>query len=186
MSSKQTDRGIDLVRPSSAYAGDVYAYGSDEAFCAYLDSDPFASVTEAESFIASLIEANESGARDYWLVRDVGEDRVIGTIGFIFYLDRSQGIADLGYGIARSHWGGGSFQAAGKLILHYGFEELGLARIQVTTRADNIAAIRGVEKLGFRREALLHQYCRTRDGRVDGVLLYLLRGMYPLTDGTRG
>lgn len=137
-------------------------------------SDP----QEAEAFLDDLSRQYENGGRDYFLIVDDEKDDAIGTIGFIYPYAKHHRIADLGYGIAKAYWGTGAFQAACRQVLKYGFEELGLARIQVTTRSDNVRAVAAVEKLGFRRETVLHSFYETEDGRQDGVLLYLLADQF--------
>ena len=165
---------IGLARPDRRYAPGVLAYGREPRFFTFLDSSPMESLQDAEDFIASIIEENRCGSRDYFLIIDEARDQAIGTIGFIFPYPRRHGVADLGYGLSVDYWGTGAFQAACRLILDYGFGELGLARIQVTTRADNARAAAGVEKVGFRRETTLRSFYRTETGREDGLLLYLL------------
>lgn len=169
---------IGLARPDRRYAPGVLAYSRDSRFFTFLDSGPMSSLRDAEEFITSLVSENQSGTRDYFLVVDKATDQAIGTIGFIFPYPRRHGVADLGYGLSVDWWGSGAFQAACRLILDYGFGELGLARIQVTTRADNVRAAAGVEKVGFHRETILRSFYRTAHGREDGLLLYMLRNEF--------
>lgn len=166
---------IGLVRPNAHYALDVLNYSRNIEFFMYLDSNPMASLEEATEFIADLDRQNIAGERDYFLIVDKTKDVAIGTIGFIFPYPRRHGVADLGYGLSVDYWGTGAFQAACRLVLDYGFSQLGLSRIQVTTRADNVRAAAGIEKVGFRREAILRSFYRTDTGRENGLLLYLLR-----------
>lgn len=166
---------IELVRPERRFAPGVLAYSQDPAFYRYLESAPMQSLHEAECFVEGLRRQNDSGERDYFLIVDSRSGEAIGTIGFIFYYARHHRVADLGYGLSRAYWGSGAFQAACEKVLSYGFDTLGLARVQVTTRADNARAVLGVEKVGFRREATLHSFYEIEHGRGDGILLYLLR-----------
>lgn len=166
---------IRLARPERRYAPGVLAYSRNPDFFRYLDSRPMAALPEAEEFVADLARQNEAGERDYFLIVDGATDTAIGTIGFLFPYPRRHRVADLGYGLSRDYWGSGAFQAACRLALAHGFGALDLARVQVTTRADNARAAAAVEKVGFRREALLHSFYQAKNGRVDGVLLYLLR-----------
>ena len=166
---------ISLVRPDQVFAPDVLDYSRDPEFFYYLESSPMLDENEALDFIDGMISDNQSGKRDYWCVRDDESGKIIGTIGFIFYYNHAQGVADMGYGISRDYWGTGAFQEAGRKLLDYGFDELSLCRIQVTTVADNLPSIKGVEKLGFKKETVLHDFCATNKGRKDGVLLYILK-----------
>ncbi len=164
-----------LARPDPRYATGIFAYSRNPAFFRYLDAQPMSTVGDAEAFIAELRRENDRGLRDYFLIVDGRTEQAIGTIGFLFLYPRRHRIADLGYGLSQEYWGSGAFQSAGRQIIDYGFDQLDLARIQVTTRADNVRAIRGVEKLGFRSEAILRGFYQTQEGRVDGMLLGLLK-----------
>ena len=56
---------------------------------------------------------------------------------------------ELGYDIARKHWGKGYATEAGAACLRYGFKEAELDRIISLTHPENIASQRVLEKLGF-------------------------------------
>ena len=61
-------------------------------------------------------------------------------------------------------------------ICDYGFSELGLARVEMTTFPDNEPTIRTAERVGFTSEGVLRSYTRTRGQRCDLTLLSLLPG----------
>jgi ribosomal-protein-alanine N-acetyltransferase len=62
----------------------------------------------------------------------------------------SDGHAELGYWIGKPYWGQGLATAAGRLILGFGFQELGLQRVTAGCLQWNPASVRVLEKLGFR------------------------------------
>ena len=60
-------------------------------------------------------------------------------------------------------------------LSRWGFEELGLGRVELVTDPDNIASQRVAEKAGFTREGILRSILVNRDGsRRDGVMFSLL------------
>ena len=61
-------------------------------------------------------------------------------------------------------------------ICAYGFTELGMARLEMTTFPDNVATIRTAERVGFTAEGVMRSYTRTRGQRQDLTLLSLLPG----------
>jgi RimJ/RimL family protein N-acetyltransferase len=63
-----------------------------------------------------------------------------------------------------------------RTICTYGFDELGLARIEMTTFPDNTATIATAERVGFKSEGVMRSYTRTRGRRCDLTLLSLLPG----------
>jgi RimJ/RimL family protein N-acetyltransferase len=63
-----------------------------------------------------------------------------------------------------------------RLICSYGFEELGLARIELTTFPDNHGMVKIAERCGFASEGVLRSYTRERGRRCDVAILSLLPG----------
>jgi [ribosomal protein S5]-alanine N-acetyltransferase len=164
-----------LVPPDTEYAGDLFMYGSDPLFHEFIGSAPFIDVSQAEAFIKSLRADNLSGRRCYWLIVEKESGQAVGTLGFNFLFNPEFRAADFGYGLASFRWNRSIFRAAAQLVIEFGFTVLQLERIQVMTRADNLRSIRGVERLGFCREATLRKYCRIAGERKDCAVFGLLR-----------
>jgi len=61
--------------------------------------------------------------------------------------------ANIGYELDSRFWGNGYATEAARVILRFGFEELGLHRVYATTLAVNKGSARVLEKLGMRLEA---------------------------------
>ncbi len=79
-------------------------------------------------------------------------DRHIGNCGFI-QIDLVNRNAEFGILIGEEDaWGQGYGPEAVRLILKYGFEELGLHRVGLTAFSFNAHALRAYEKVGFVRE----------------------------------
>ncbi len=82
--------------------------------------------------------------------------------------------ATLGIGLGREHVGRGYGTDAMRVIVAYGFREMGLHRIELSVAPFNVAGIRAYEKAGFteegrRRELVFH------DGRwYDEVMMSVL------------
>lgn len=93
----------------------------------------------------------------------------VGTIGLLS-IDRKNSKAE--YYIAMgetSYKGKGVAKEASKLILAYGFEELGLNRIYLFTEVDNIAAQKLFERVGFKREGILKQEVYSHGAFADRI-----------------
>jgi len=101
-------------------------------------------------------------------------DQHVGNCGFnqIDFVNRS---AEFGILIAeRDAWGKGYGPEAARLILEYGFEELGLHRVWLWVFSFNEHAIRAYEKAGFTHEGILREayfrHGRFHDHHVMSVL----------------
>lgn len=167
-----------LTGPTPDHAADIYRYARNERFCAYIDAAPARSAADATAFLKGLANDNAAGARLYWVAVRRNDDRAVGTIGFVFTHARRHRVAELGYGFSPETWGTGLFQEAAAEVLRYAFANLGLVRIHAITRADNVAAIKGVEKVGLKREATLKSFYETDEGRADAAVMAILISEY--------
>jgi RimJ/RimL family protein N-acetyltransferase len=104
----------------------------------------------------------------------VVDDRVVGSIGMRV---NDTGTGHAGYWLARSERGRGIVPDALRTLSRYGFEELGLARMELITDPDNHSSQRVAEKVGYQREGVLRSHLLHPDGRRrDSVMFSLLPG----------
>jgi RimJ/RimL family protein N-acetyltransferase len=80
-------------------------------------------------------------------LRTEREPELIGSIGFG---RRPSGRVELGYWIARPHWGRGYATEAGRAVLAIARDALRVRRLEAGHFTDNPASGRVLEKLGFR------------------------------------
>jgi RimJ/RimL family protein N-acetyltransferase len=88
-----------------------------------------------------------------WDFAMVSEGAVAGTIGLNRH-DAMWRSANLGYWIRTDLAGQGLVTEAARAVLHFGFEVLGLNRIELVADLDNDASWRIAEKLGMQREGI--------------------------------
>jgi len=81
------------------------------------------------------------------------------------YLDA----ADIGFAFLPAYWGKGYAYEAANAILNFAKADLGLKRILATTRPENIASQKLLEKLGLRFERLMRHPDGDRDLRVYAI-----------------
>lgn len=82
--------------------------------------------------------------------------------------------AAVGVWVRAEERGRGLGLCALRLICAFGFEDLGLARIELTTFPDNHGMLRIAERAGFTGEGVLRSYTRERGRRCDVAMLSLL------------
>ena len=135
-------------------------------------------VGEALALLTELREAYAAGQHLYWALTVPPAQGVIGICGFNSW-QRSHRRAAIGYDLARSYWGQGIGTEAVGAIVRFGFERMGLNRVEAETIIDNWASVRLLEKLGFRREGVRREYSWEDDGRFHGSTVNgLLRSEY--------
>ena len=160
-----------LLRPFAL--GDVpavLAYASDPEVTRHLQWDAYDDPATAASFIRSTL-----GGGDTWFARAIvlrATDGVIGgaDLRVVSPPDRR---AELGYGLTRAYWGHGYATEAARLLVRFGFERLGLTRIQAACAVENERSMQTLERLGMQREGRLAQY-RWKAGSARDLYLYAI------------
>lgn len=99
------------------------------------------------------------------------EGRAAGGIGVHPFDDVYRKSAELGYWLGAVHWGRGLATEAVQAITKYGFEDLGLERIQANVYEWNEASSRVLVKAGFDFEGRMRRHA-FKDGQFVDVLLY--------------
>lgn len=122
-------------------------------------------VADAEAMIAR--GADPGGASFLIFARTDGYPVLVGGIGFGRRLD-PHGDAELGYWIAKAHWGRGYAEEAGRAVLELAFEGMRLPALAAGHFVDNPASGRVLRKLGFEATGeIVPHPCRARGRDVD-------------------
>lgn len=83
-------------------------------------------------------------------------------------------LGEIGYWVTSPRVGRGYATEAGTAVVAFGFDALGLYRLELRAGVENLASQRVAEKLGFHREGTLRRGCPLADGAYDGFLYGLL------------
>jgi RimJ/RimL family protein N-acetyltransferase len=131
------------------------------------------SIEESREFIGSRELASQGGE---WysfgiFARDGGG--FLGGVG-INFINRVHQMANLGYWVRTGATGRGIATMATRLAARFGFEELGLHRIEIVAAVGNIASQRVAEKAGAKREGVLRKRLLIHGESVDAVLYALV------------
>lgn len=148
----------------------LYRMQSDPDFMRYWSSRPWTTLAQAQALIA-LDQQAMAAHRYLRLAVERREDAALVGTCSLFAFDEAGHRAEIGYGIARAHWRRGyAVESVGALV-GFGFDRLGLHRIEAEIDPANRASARSLETLGFRREGLLRERWII-DGRVSDSALY--------------
>ena len=99
----------------------------------------------------------------------------IGTIGLLS-IDKKNNKAEYYIAIGETKYKGkGIAKEASKLILAYGFGEIGLNRIYLYTEVENVAAQKLFERIGFIREGTARQDVIRNERFVDRIMYGYLK-----------
>lgn len=132
-------------------SGDLERYCEIESDPLYRSPQPVHSRAELERSFGTWMHPKPMGLRATVYKPD---QRYIGRCGLYPLRDEAgeviPGTASIAFYLARPYWGLGLATEAGEAFVAYGFDELGLRRIEAGVNVDNGASIRVIEKLGFR------------------------------------
>jgi len=160
-----------LLRPFTL--GDVpavLAYASDPEVTRHLQWDAYDDPATAASFIRSTLGGGDTWFARAIVLRETGAVIGGGDLRVVSPPDRR---AELGYGLARAYWGHGYATEAAGLLVRFGFERLGLTRIQAACAIENERSVGTLERIGMRREGRLAQY-RWKAGAARDLYLYAI------------
>ena len=138
-----------LLRPFElSDVDDVFEYAQDPEWGRYL---PVPEPYEREHAVAFVNESVQSS----WATNPVfalsRNGRVVGAINLA--IDAVNRSAEIGYSLARAHWGHGLVGEAVQVVLEWVFVEFDVTKVIAEVDAANTRSIRVLEKLGMNREA---------------------------------
>jgi RimJ/RimL family protein N-acetyltransferase len=96
---------------------------------------------------------------------------LVGAVSLAFNLPNRRG--ELGYRVGRPFWNRGYAPEASEAIVHFGFSEMNLNRIQARYMVRNPASGRVMEKLGMKFEGILRELSLNR-GRFEDMVNCLI------------
>ncbi|HEV7515420.1 MAG TPA: GNAT family N-acetyltransferase [Thermoanaerobaculia bacterium] len=143
----------------------------------YLWDDEVLPIEQTWAVVTESLRRFAADGTGLWAVTRPGRPPLAGFGG---YWPFPAGLEIL-FGLAPVHWGRGLATELARTLLRYGFEELGLDRVDGSADAPNAAALRVMEKAGMReveksatggRETL--RYSLSRDEFQPGKERYLI------------
>jgi [ribosomal protein S5]-alanine N-acetyltransferase len=123
------------------------------------------------SWIATHAGQWEARERLTLAVTRAADAELVGAISLRLMLRHAAG--EVGYWIGVPYWHNGYATEAARALVRFGFESLGLNRVQGRHLLRNPASGRVLEKLGMTREGVLRQAIR-RNGRFEDVVMLAL------------
>jgi ribosomal-protein-alanine N-acetyltransferase len=165
---------LDLVEILQSHRSDFYEIFKDERAAVYYNILPFKKEEEAQKYISWFRARYKDGAGLRWGIRLKGGDSsLIGTAGFNNYQKNHR--ANIGYDLHVDHWNKGYITEALSEIVGFGFESLGINRIEAEVMQGNIASEKVLQKLGFTKEGVLRDWMYWNNTHYDMTMFSLLK-----------
>jgi RimJ/RimL family protein N-acetyltransferase len=132
--------------------------------------------SDARAFMLARFDAVLAAtAAPYAIVSTDDPHALLGSVSLMRLVWR-HARGEVGYWLARPARGHGHATRAVLAICRWGFDALGLERIDLLAAVQNVPSQRVAERCGFTRDAVLRSYLRGKEGRQDMVAYGLLRG----------
>jgi len=131
------------------------------------------SIEESREFIGTRAKTAADGEWYSFGIFEKESGKFLGGVGLNF-INRVHQMANLGYWVRTSAAGRGIATDATRLVARFGFEQLGLHRIEIVVAVPNIASQRVAEKVGAVREGVLRRRLLIRGESQDAVLFSLI------------
>lgn len=159
-------------------AKSLFTVLGDEAVTEFYDDEVFREVFQASEQIDAWAAGFRARRCVRWGIAQRGKGEIVGTCGYYgFHTWHKR--AGLGYELARSLWQQGIMTEALGEIIRFGFERIGLNRIEAVVMPKNEGSVKLLAGLGFHQEGVLREYENWGDkGCVDLIMFSLLKHEY--------
>ena len=134
---------------------------------------PNYTVEDSRAFILSRETAWDQKTVFAFAVFDASSNLFLGGVG-VNQINRNHNFANLGYWVRSSQTGRGVATAATILAAEFGFEDVGLNRIEILTATGNVASQRVAEKAGAKKEGILRNRLLLHNRPQDAVMYSLI------------
>src|SRR5215468_11224629 len=109
-------------------------YAQDAEVAKYMIWRPHENVEETRDFVWRCVQAWEDGSAYSWIITRKEDGRLIGMIE-----SRVKGVGmNIGYVLARDHWGRGYIPEAALSVIDWGLSQNGIFRVWALCDVDNL------------------------------------------------
>lgn len=144
-----TTERLTLLPLAVEHAAALFAIYSHPDAMRYWDTPCHASIEATRAMIERMTHERAC----WWAIRQRADGRVIGAVGYL----GNEGPPGMGYILHPDCWRQGIMREAAHAALGYGFDTLGLDRVELWINDDNAPSQRLAETLGFTRRGRFRQ-----------------------------
>lgn len=168
-----TDGVVRLRLGSDADVERITAFVQDPDVIRWTTIPPGQDAEATQNWMRRGMAGMATGTDVSFVIADAATDEPLGTMG-LHEINRATERAVAGYVLALEARGRGLARRALRLLCAFAFDELRLARVEVTIEAENLASRATAESVGFREEGVLRSYMRIAGKRRDMLMYGLL------------
>ena len=152
--SLKTDR-LSLRKAKLADAEAIFRqYATDPEVTKYVSWRAHRNLEETRDYMRMCSLAWDVGKAFHWVIERAADKQVMGMM--IARADAEKW--ELGYVLARQHWGRGFMTEALKELIAWALKQKDIYRVWAVCDVDNLASARVMEKSGMQREGVLRRW----------------------------
>jgi ribosomal-protein-alanine N-acetyltransferase len=129
----------------------VFALVSDPEVARFVRFEAHRDIAETRAFLELVQRHYGRGDPFAWAIERREDERLIGSCGFVSQAGEKKS-AEIGYWLGKPYWGKGYAAEAARALVRFGFEQMGLERVEAKCFLENRAGQRVIEKLGMKLE----------------------------------
>ena len=159
-------------------ADDMLKYWVSKPEIQYMYSEPIYTTKEQVNELLNKYISGYLNNNIYrWAIIESKSQKCIGQIAY-FLVDTKNHFAEIEYCIGTDFQRKGYMTEAVKAIIKYGFKEIELNKIQISTKEMNIPSKRVIEKCGFIYEGTSREYFYFEGKYIDRLYFSMLKSEY--------
>jgi ribosomal-protein-alanine N-acetyltransferase len=167
---------LHLLEYKQDYIGDVYKILSDERVSRFETREPFTKIAQAKRYVeVREFITREKSEGIIWAISTNLQNEIIGDIG---YYPHHLHNAEIGFKLRYDFWNKGIMTEALEAVTQFLFTKTDTKRIEATTRPDNEAARRVLEKNDYIMEGIMRECEHHKDESFDLVMYSILKREY--------
>ncbi|QED46769.1 GNAT family N-acetyltransferase [Cytobacillus dafuensis] len=151
----ETER-IKLRKITLEDVDDIYLYASNEEVSKYVPWDTHKTLFDTQKFVEFILKQYENKLIIPWGIENKGNGKLIGTIDLFSWQPKHQ-VAEISYVLSQDYWRKGITTEATNEVIKFGFEKMGLVRIQARSFLDNLASELVMKKVGMSFEGVIRK-----------------------------
>ena len=118
---------------------------------------------QAQEWLNRQLERYEKRGVGYWAAIEKESGKMVGQIGLTWSEIDSVKVLEPGYILKKAYWHKGFALEGAKACVDYAFNEMGIRKIYISIRPENIASLKVAEKLGAKINGKHYVYCNDKD-----------------------
>jgi len=129
----------------------VFALVSDPEIAHFVRFEAHRTPADTRAFLELVQQHYRRGDPFAWAIVLREDECLMGSCGFVSQAPERKS-AEIGYWLGTPYWGKGYAAEAARALVRFGFEQIGLERVEAKCFVENRAGQRVIEKLGMKFE----------------------------------